>query len=110
MSDFDPIDIRAQEQGEAERKLKAELIRLTEEADLKWLMADPRGRRFARRLLSWAGVWRLSFASDQATTAFNEGQRNIGLKLMDSINAISPSRLADVMAEEDYERTDADPE
>lgn len=47
--------------------------------DLRWVMSSPRGRRFARWLLAFAGVRRLSFHNSGSVTAFNEGQRNVGL-------------------------------
>lgn len=53
-----------------------------EEPDLRALMALPEGRRFMYRLLSAAGCFRSSFAVDPHQTAFNEGQRNIGLWAM----------------------------
>lgn len=47
--------------------------------DLRWVMSSPRGRRFVWWLLSLAGVRRLSFNNSGSVTAFNEGQRNVGL-------------------------------
>jgi hypothetical protein len=51
---------------------------LTEDADLRWLMGDPRGRRIARRLIERSGIFRLSFTGDAESTAFREGERNAG--------------------------------
>jgi len=104
MSDFDPFDLRGQEEEAERRETDARLLQLTEDSDLKWLMANAQGRRIARRWLSKAGVWRLSFSGDAATTAFNEGQRNVGLALLAGILRIAPERLADLMTEDDYER------
>ena len=53
--------------------------------DLKWVMSSPRGRRFVWWLLSVAGVYRLSFNNSGSVTAFNEGQRNVGLRLQAEI-------------------------
>lgn len=49
--------------------------------DLRWVMSSPRGRRFVWWLLSLAGVRRLSFNNSGSVTAFNEGQRNVGLAI-----------------------------
>lgn len=76
----DPTDLqqedarREQAQADAAREARWEI------EDLAWLMRSKRGRRFVWRLLTHAGVYRLSFNSDAAVTAFNEGQRNLGLR------------------------------
>lgn len=64
------------DQEDQERRRQQELL------DLEWVMSDGRGRRVVWRLLEQAGVFRLSYAGDALSTAFNEGQRNIGLRLM----------------------------
>lgn len=77
-----------------EREARAEQERLqnqTEIADLQWLMSDARGRRFMWRLLNSAHVFRSSFTGDALTSAFHEGERNIGLV---QINAITEHCLA----------------
>lgn len=69
---------------EAARKRAADEAALAEQnlaGDLKWLMSSPRGRRFMRWLLGFCGVRRLSFNNSGSVTAFNEGQRNVGLAL-----------------------------
>jgi len=49
-------------------------------ADLRWVMSDPRGRRFMHRLLYlYCGIDRTRYASNPTDCAFNEGQANIGL-------------------------------
>lgn len=108
MSDFDPLDTAAIEREAEDRKAEAEREEATEESDLKWLMNDPRGRRIVRRWLSQAGVFRLSFTGDAQATAFNEGQRNTGLRLFSQITRWTPERIAELMREEDDERRDRD--
>lgn len=58
--------------------------------DLKWLMAHKQGRRFMWRLLGVAGVYRTSFHTSGSVTAFNEGQRNVGLMLVSEIQEHAP--------------------
>ena len=48
-------------------------------ADLRSLMETIEGRRFVWRLLSRCGIFRQSYVQDSDGTAFNEGQRSIGL-------------------------------
>lgn len=67
--------------------------------DLIWLMGDVRGRRFVWRLLEDAGIYRSSFTGDALLTAFNEGQRNQGLRLMDELLQHCPKRLSEMQRE-----------
>lgn len=67
--------------------------------DVKWLMADRRGRRVVRRLLSKSGVFRSSFQGDGLNTAFAEGGRNVGLYMLALVQSHCPDRLAEVLIE-----------
>jgi hypothetical protein len=108
MSDSDPADY-GQHDEKAEASAESQLADATEEADLKWLMADPRGRRIVRRLLERSGVFRTSFTGDALGTAFREGERNAGLRLFDQIARFSPERLASMMNGKDgYEHRRSD--
>ena len=53
-------------------------------------MGGKRGRRVVWSLLDRAGVFRSSFAGSSEQTAFNEGQRNIGLIYLDLILTHAP--------------------
>lgn len=87
----------------AERVAKADASKLAarNEADeLRWLMSDPRGRHFMWRLLQCFGVYRLSYVQgDPAHSAFNEGRRNEGLKLMSQIMEDCPGRFTEMQKE-----------
>jgi len=99
MSNFDPTDLQAQERDSAdmaERNRKAADMEID---DLKWLMSNKRGRRFVFRVLERAGVWRLSFNTNALSMAFNEGQRNEGLRLMANITAHCPDRYTEMLEE-----------
>ena len=86
MSNYDPTDIRSQERAKADTDLRNKLAKDTEEADLKWLMGSKRGRRIVWRFLDRAGVFRLSFNTNSMTMAFNEGNRNEGLRILAQIH------------------------
>lgn len=90
MNDFDPTDIRAQEQAKEEKRTRDKLDADTEASDLVAQMSDQRGRRFVWRILEQAGVFRTSFNTNSMTMAFNEGQRNIGLRLLGLIHEHCP--------------------
>jgi hypothetical protein len=77
---------------------EAETARLTEDADLKWLMGDPRGRRIARRLLERSWLWSSTFTGDALGSAFREGERNVGLKLLARLIEAAPEATARIIA------------
>lgn len=99
MSTFDPTDLRGQERDAAEVQAKKRIAKEQEEKDLKWLMASPKGRRIAWRLMEEAGVFRISFNPNAMTMAFAEGNRNYGIKLFASIQELCPE-LYPVMVRE----------
>lgn len=79
--ELDPTDLGAAQEREAAHKASAEQQLRFEVNDLQWLMSNKRGRRVMWRLLEQSGVYRLSFDPNSASvTAFNEGQRNYGLR------------------------------
>jgi hypothetical protein len=67
--------------------------------DIKWLMAHKAGRRLAWRLLERAGVYRTSFNNSGSITAFNEGQRNMGLFLLAELQEIAPDNYLAMIKE-----------
>jgi hypothetical protein len=107
--DHDPFDLRGQDRQRNEQEDKARLSRQTEREDIKWLMKGPRGRRIIWRLLERAGVFRLSYTGDAASTNFNEGMRNMGLGLMVLINSACPEQYALMMQEQkEHDKRNAD--
>jgi hypothetical protein len=89
MSNFDPIEeatATLSSASEGERALRE----AEDEQDLKWLIADHRGRRFLRRRLAELGVFHTSFTGEALGTAFNEGKRGAGLRLLSFILRIAP--------------------
>ena len=105
MSEHDPLDIHSQEEKQKDRKIKEKHLRDIEEEDIKWLMGKKRGRRIIWRLLEGAGVFRLSFNATAMQMAFNEGNRNYGLNLLNTIH-ISCHELYPVMIRENYGNAD----
>jgi hypothetical protein len=96
---YDPTDLRGQE---LDREDKATRLRLTaevEELDVKWLMGSKRGRRILWRLLEQAGVFRLSFDTNAMRMAFNEGNRNYGLRTLELMVKACPELYAVMLKE-----------
>lgn len=82
----DQIDIKAR-QAESERRDSARKLEAKNEInDLVWLMSERAGRRIAYRLLADAGVFVGSFTGEALGSAFNEGKRAIGLRLLADLN------------------------
>lgn len=99
MSGYDPTDIRAQADAQADKDLQRQLEKDQDDADFKWLMTHAEGRRIVWRMLERAGVYRLSFNTDALVMAFAEGCRNEGLRLMGQIHELCPAQYT-VMVEE----------
>lgn len=83
------------EQAERQRRDARDAI-----DELLWLMSDAKGRRFVWRLLQGFGVYQLSYVQGDPThSAFNEGRRNEGLKLLSQIMQHCPARFTEMSKE-----------
>lgn len=82
MTEHDPFDLKGHKEAKKQKTASRKLVLLQEEEDFKWLMSDKRGRRILWWLLEKAGIYRLSYTGN-SETFFREGQRNIGLMLID---------------------------
>jgi hypothetical protein len=83
MSEHDPTDFLDEEVRETEAQAAAEQAIRWEVSDWRWLMGSKRGRRVVWRLLTNAGVYRLSYQpGDALGTAFQEGNRNQGQRIL----------------------------
>jgi hypothetical protein len=73
--------------------------RKRELADIRAIMDTEHGRRFMTRLLGWSRLFQLSFTKEREVTDFNEGMRNIGLRLFAELDEACPDLLLRMMAE-----------
>jgi hypothetical protein len=94
----DPTDLRSQDKQRDDAQQRARLQAENEAEDFKWLMANKRGRRIIWRLLERTGVFRTSFRLNNEM-AFLEGQRNVGLILLDAIHAHCPDAYLTMLKE-----------
>lgn len=95
----DDID-NAARAAKAEAKRQGERREaLAEIRDLVEVMNTAAGRSLIHRLLSRAGVFRISFSGDPHQTAFNEGQRNIGLWVLTEAMSHTPEQYALMLKE-----------
>ncbi len=95
--DFDP---QIAQQRAEERELRKREQANNDAMDIVWLMSEPQGRRVVHTMLSKAGIWRTSFSPDPYTTAFNEGQRNIGLWLLSVVQQFTPRQYTAMIEEQ----------
>lgn len=104
MSDYDPTDLHGQDRAKADRLVREKLSRENEEADLKWLMSNKRGRRYLWRLLDQTGVFRLSFNTNAMTMAFAEGSRSFGNRTLSMIHTLCPELYGPMVKENTSDR------
>ena len=103
--DHEPSDIALQQTLAEEAAARAAVDRQTEIGDFKWLMTQKRARRYIWRQLEQAGVFQTSFTSDALTMAFNEGQRNQGLRILGFIHEHAPESYLEMLKEHNDRRS-----
>lgn len=91
-TEFDPHDTEDLDQQRTDTAEARELASKQEAADFTWLMNDPRGRRIVWAQLALAGVFRSTFDPNPIQSAFNEGNRNHGLRLMTQLLSLTPEQ------------------
>ena len=97
----DPKQVKRAGRRDKERAKRAE-------ADLRWVLSDPRGRRFLWQLLGDAGIFRTSFTGN-SETFFREGMRNLGLQVFTKIHEVAPDLYLEMAQEAQAEqKADAD--
>lgn len=92
MSDYDPFDLSSIDRDEAARKRTLHLQEMDEVNDIKRLMGTVWGRRIIYRLLTRARIYHSTFNNSGSVTAFQEGQRWMGLYLLNIINRHCPEQ------------------
>lgn len=97
---FDTLESDKNEQAKNDRRIAMD--------DIKFLLSSKKGRRILWRLLSWTGVFRLSFNHSGSISAFNEGTRYVGLTLLSQIQEADTMAYATMTKEQqEYERTNS---
>lgn len=87
----------------ARRKAEREAAALQRQRDqvLFDLLGAPAGRDWVYDLLSRCGIYQIGFVPGQPdSTAFNLGQRNIGLGLMADITRVAPDLYVEMLQEQ----------
>lgn len=97
---MDPTDTHSQARAQADAALRAQQAKDIEDEDFKHLMGGAWGRRLVWGMLDRAGVFRLSFSTDPLVTAFNEGRKNEGLRILAQIQTLCPDLYAVMVKEQ----------
>lgn len=95
----DPTDLRAQAQRIETEKERKRIAFENEAEDYKWLLSTERGRRLMWGWMADCHVFHSTFNSSGSITAFNEGQRNAGLRLFTALMQHAPEQFAVMQAE-----------
>lgn len=82
----------------AERQKRRRLAAQRDDRAVVWMMAQPEGRRFVRRLLGLCHLYESSFTGTEATF-FREGERNVGLQVLAEIVRLCPGQHAVMLTE-----------
>lgn len=61
-------------------------------ARTKFVMSTPEGRSFVWDVLASTGLFRQSYVPDSNGTAFNEGQRSVGLRMYADLETHCPEQ------------------
>lgn len=99
VTEHDPVDLEANEQAAAEGRQRAKRAEDQLGNDFVWLASSVRGRRILWWLLSEASVFRSTFHPTATVMAVREGERNIGLKVLDLLNRNCPDQYQAIVRE-----------
>ncbi|MGY5368771.1 Bbp19 family protein [Enterobacter oligotrophicus] len=93
MTDFDEEELRIQNER------KKHDLEQREKDDIKFVMDSEQGRRVVWGLLEKGQVFGTCFNVEPNITAFNEGQRNLALVLLQRVMAHCPDQYLKMAAE-----------
>lgn len=98
---FDPDETKLTVEQEKEAKIQ----RINELDDIRWVLSNVKGRRVIWSILSMCRIFRESYVVKDANhTAFNEGRRDVGLRLLADIQTANPKAYSQMEDEKLAER------
>lgn len=78
---------------------------MQKEQGIRNALSNENSREWVWNLLTHCGIYRNSFVNDACATAYNEGMRNVGLRLLADIERFAPGSY-DLMKKEAKERNE----
>jgi hypothetical protein len=69
---------------------RQKLLAERDDADLRWVLSDPRGRRFLWRELGRCGLHAQTYSPNNSEHCFRAGERNAAIRLNLDIIRVSP--------------------
>jgi hypothetical protein len=78
---------------------KIQNLEQTLENDMRVVLKTPEGRRVLWDLLTYCNIYKQSFDNSGSITAFNEGRRVVGLKVLKQIMAADPGAYIEMQSE-----------
>ena len=102
-AEHDPLDDDANQAVRQDAQDKRELRDSVDDADLRWILASKKGRRFIFNLLDHGGTLRSSFNTNALTMAFQEGRRFESAALTERIFRLSPESYLTMIKEQNDE-------
>jgi hypothetical protein len=93
---YDPTDLRAEEERKIEQTEVVRIKRIREDADLRWLARQEPFRRLVWRVL---GEVKAFDEIAGPLTEFAQGQRNVGMRLFRELEAAAPGTFERMLGE-----------
>src|SRR5690554_3518938 len=88
------------------KELEQDLAQRQANEDFRWLMDDPRGRRFVWQLMGRCRVFEPVFNTHGGLMNFNEGRRDVGLFLLAELTGLCPEKFGVAAAEKPKQAED----
>lgn len=91
--------VNAADQESIKKRAKEDKFNKQQEImDVRFILGTPQGRRYIWRHMSSAGIFTTSFTGN-SSTFFNEGKRDVGLKMLAEVTDVNPDAYVLMMKE-----------
>lgn len=98
MSETEGVDV-GERQAVKKRKSKAKRKQLRSDENFRKILKMYEGRELLFEILDMAGIYRTTFSEDAGIAAFQEGMRQVGLRLIAQIDNVDQNSYATMRRE-----------
>jgi len=98
MQEEKELTMEEEEKRRADLEKAAQLARLQELEDVRYIAGSDAGIRFFKRMVKISGIFSSSFRADDTAIEFREGMRNMGLLIMGDLAMAAPDKMAVVFS------------